>query len=119
MTTPDRRSPLPGPPPGAPRPGPSAVRHPSGVTPASTTPARPVPAAPARPVPGPPATGAGHPTSPGLGPAPTPGEPLGAGTPGAAAPAIDLGDRPVGEHVAVLEAELDRLQRRLATIDQL
>lgn len=30
-----------------------------------------------------------------------------------------LGGRPVSEHVAVLEAEHDRLQRRLATIDQL
>ena len=30
-----------------------------------------------------------------------------------------LGERPVSEHVAVLEAEHDRLQRRLATIDQL
>ncbi len=31
----------------------------------------------------------------------------------------DLDARPVGEHVAVFEAEHDRLQRELATIDQL
>jgi len=30
-----------------------------------------------------------------------------------------LSGRPVSEHVAALEAEHDRLQRRLATIDQL
>jgi hypothetical protein len=32
---------------------------------------------------------------------------------------IDLDDRPVSEHVAVFEAEHDRLQRELGTIDQL
>jgi hypothetical protein len=31
----------------------------------------------------------------------------------------DLDDRPVSEHVAVFEAEHDRLQRELGTIDQL
>ena len=31
----------------------------------------------------------------------------------------DLADRPVAEHVAVFEAEHDRLQRELGTIDQL
>ena len=31
----------------------------------------------------------------------------------------DLGQRPVAEHVAVFEAEHDRLQRELGTIDQL
>jgi hypothetical protein len=30
-----------------------------------------------------------------------------------------LADRPVAEHVAVFEAEHDRLQRELSTIDQL
>jgi hypothetical protein len=43
--------------------------------------------------------------------------------PPAAAPAgarfADLGQRPVAEHVAVFEAEHDRLQRELGTIDQL
>ena len=31
----------------------------------------------------------------------------------------DLPDRPVAEHVAVYEAEHERLQRELSTIDQL
>jgi hypothetical protein len=31
----------------------------------------------------------------------------------------DLAQRPVGEHVAVFEAEHDRLTRELGTIDQL
>ena len=31
----------------------------------------------------------------------------------------DLGQRPVTEHVAAFEAEHDRLQRELGTIDQL
>jgi hypothetical protein len=31
----------------------------------------------------------------------------------------DLAGRPVAEHVAVFEAEHDRLQRELSTIDQL
>ena len=31
----------------------------------------------------------------------------------------DLDQRPVSEHVAVFEAEQDRLQRELGTIDQL
>jgi hypothetical protein len=31
----------------------------------------------------------------------------------------DLDDRPVSEHVAAFEAEHDRLQRELGTIDQL
>jgi hypothetical protein len=31
----------------------------------------------------------------------------------------DLDERPVAEHVAVFEAEHDRLQRELGTIDQL
>lgn len=34
-------------------------------------------------------------------------------------PFAGLPERPVSEHVAVFEAEHDRLQRELATIDQL
>ena len=52
---------------------------------------------------------------------PMPGAPAG-GLPSGAAPAdpfAGLADRPVAEHVAVYEAELDRLQRELSTIDQL
>jgi hypothetical protein len=37
----------------------------------------------------------------------------------APSPYAGLGERPVAEHVAVFEAEHDRLQRELATIDQL
>ena len=67
---------------------------------------------PARPVPGPP--------RPGPASAPPPAEP--------ATPAIPaegearfaaLDERPVAKHVAVFEAEHDRLQRELGTIDQL
>jgi hypothetical protein len=73
---------------------------------------------PARPVPGPPRPG----TGPTAGPAPTPE------TPSTGAPATtdddadrfaDLDRRPVAEHVAVFEAEHERLQRGLGTIDQL
>jgi hypothetical protein len=39
--------------------------------------------------------------------------------PPAGARFADLGQRPVAEHVAVFEAEHDRLQRELGTIDQL
>jgi hypothetical protein len=39
--------------------------------------------------------------------------------PGGAAALAGLDRRPVVEHVAVFEAEHDRLQRELATIDQL
>jgi hypothetical protein len=59
-----------------------------------------------RPVPGPPA--------PVSGPAGAPTEPR---SPGARF--ADLPARPVAEHVAVYEAEHDRLQRELSTIDQL
>jgi len=58
---------------------------------------------PPRPVPGPPRS------------APAPEQPTG--------PVADafagLADRPVAEHVAVFEAEHDRLRRELSTIDQL
>jgi hypothetical protein len=47
----------------------------------------------------------------------------GAATTGASAPEsprfADLAERPVAEHVAVYEAEHERLQRELSTIDQL
>ena len=59
---------------------------------------------PARPVPGPPRPGNG------------PGEDAAADEEGRFA---DLDQRPVAEHVAVFEAEHDRLQRELGTIDQL
>ncbi|NEK95076.1 hypothetical protein GCU67_12965 [Modestobacter muralis] len=39
--------------------------------------------------------------------------------PAGPSPFVGLTDRPVAEHVAVFEAEHDRLQRELATIDQL
>ena len=55
---------------------------------------------PARPVPGPPRTGS----------EPSPDE---------EDRFADLGERPVAEHVAVFEAEHDRLQGELGTIDQL
>ena len=56
---------------------------------------------PARPVPGP--------------PRPAPGATAGTG----AAAFAGLAERPVAEHVAVYEAEHERLQRELSTIDQL
>ncbi|WP_369141186.1 hypothetical protein [Modestobacter versicolor] len=62
--------------------------------------------APPRPVPGPPRT---------LAPAADPAaDPTADG-----ARFADLADRPVAEHVAVFEAEHDRLQGELSTIDQL
>ena len=42
-----------------------------------------------------------------------------AATPGARSPFADLAGRPVAEHVAVFEAEHERLQAELSTIDQL
>ena len=85
-----------------------------------TEPSRP------RPVPGPPRPGpvgtaagipAGGPTR-AVGPESTPGA-VTAGGGDAESPYAGLGERPVAEHVAVFEAEHDRLQRELATIDQL
>ena len=65
---------------------------------------------PSRPVPGPP-----RPVPPSSPPAATaPEEPAGPGDRFA-----ELDDQPVAEHVAVFEAEHDRLQRELGTIDQL
>ena len=76
-----------------------------------------------RPVPGPPRPQSGPPA----GPRATPHEQAGAGhAPGAdptagvgASPFADLAGRPVADHVAVFEAEHERLQRELSTIDQL
>ena len=73
---------------------------------------RPVPGPP-RPVPGPPRPA----VDPAAGPAP-------ADAPGTVPqpPAerfAGLAERPVAEHVAVFEAEHDRLQRELSTVDQL
>jgi hypothetical protein len=72
---------------------------------------RPVPGPP-RPVPGPPRPAAGL-AAPAPADAPVavpqpPGERF-----------AGLADRPVADHVAVFEAEHDRLQRELSTIDQL
>ena len=80
-----------------------------------------------RPVPGPPAP---SPSGPSPRPAAVPGSaavPSSAARPGAVpgpsasgpSPFEGLAERPVSEHVAVFEAEHDRLQRELATIDQL
>ena len=91
MSQPDQPRPVPGP--AAPRttalPGPAAV---------------PGPRPDAAPVPGP--GGA-----PRLAPTASPSS--------APSPFAGLSERPVSEHVAVFEAEHDRLQRELATIDQL
>ncbi|SFK67274.1 hypothetical protein SAMN04488085_10310 [Geodermatophilus ruber] len=77
-----------------------------------TEPSRP------RPVPGPPRPGPG----PWSAPATVPGAAVEAQPPASAPddpPFGDLAHRPVTEHVAVFEAEHVRLQRELATIDQL
>jgi hypothetical protein len=77
--------------------------------------------APSHPVPGPPRPGP-HPPVPGP---PVPGAPVqdpataaDPSTPGGSRFA-DLAERPVADHVAVYEAEHERLQRELSTIDQL
>jgi hypothetical protein len=82
--------------PGTPRPVPAPLRPVPG-------PPRPVPA-PAVPSGPDPATVAQVPTGPDAG-SPTPFE--------------RLAERPVADHVAVYEAEHERLQRELSTIDQL
>jgi hypothetical protein len=75
-----------------------------------TEPSRP------QPVPGPPRPGPGGVAA---GPA-RPAVPAGDPAPGQVAERFaDLAQRPVGEHVAVFEAEHDRLTRELGTIDQL
>ncbi len=64
---------------------------------------------PPRPVPGPPRSAA-----------PSAQPPVAPSAQPAAADAFaGLADRPVAEHVAVFEAEHDRLRRELSTIDQL
>lgn len=67
-----------------------------------------------------------RPAVPRPGAVPGPGAPRPAAVPGPAvgvpagpSPFAGLTERPVSEHVAVFEAEHDRLQRELATIDQL
>jgi hypothetical protein len=78
-----------------------------------------------RPVPGPPRPHAAPPPRPHAAPPERPAED--AGTPAEprvaaaaeASPFADLAERPVAEHVAVYEAEHQRLQRELSTIDQL
>jgi hypothetical protein len=75
---------------------------------------RPVPGPP-RPVPGPPVPVPAPPvqdaaTAPD--PVPAPGTLAGSRF-------ADLAERPVADHVAVYEAEHERLQRELSTIDQL
>lgn len=70
-----------------------------------------------RPVPGPPRSPAG-PVPAGSTSTGRPGHP-GAPVPAGPSPFADLAARPVAEHVAVFEAEHDRLQRELSTVDQL
>jgi hypothetical protein len=72
--------------------------------------------APSHPVPGPPRPGP-HPPVPGP-PVPAPATAADPSTPGGSRFA-DLAERPVADHVAVYEAEHERLQRELSTIDQL
>ena len=59
-------------------------------------------------------------TDPGK-PRPVPRHTAGSSTPpeAEASPFADLAARPVADHVAVYEAEHERLQRELSTIDQL
>ncbi|MGY1606826.1 MULTISPECIES: hypothetical protein [unclassified Geodermatophilus] len=83
-----------------------------------TEPSRPRPV-PGPPRPGPaaaPVAGTAAPAGPGalVGPAPVDGTGAAVGN-----PLAGLDQRPVAEHVAVFEAEHDRLRRELATIDQL
>jgi hypothetical protein len=62
-----------------------------------------------------------HPGQPGQVPGPPrlPGPPPAEPRPDPVEAFAGLADRPVAEHVAVFEAEHDRLQRELSTIDQL
>jgi hypothetical protein len=72
--------------------------------------------APSRPISGPPRPGP-HPPVPGP-PVQDPATAADPSTPGGSRFA-DLAERPVADHVAVYEAEHERLQRELSTIDQL
>ncbi|WP_299960318.1 hypothetical protein [uncultured Modestobacter sp.] len=67
-----------------------------------------------QPVPGPPRPGADRPV-PAEGTSTAPADAASGGP----SPFGDLTARPVAEHVAVFEAEHDRLQRELSTVDQL
>jgi hypothetical protein len=73
----------------------------------------------ARPVPGPPRPAGATAGDAGRGSAAADAPVAGAPDPGAGHdPFAGLDQRPVDEHVAVFEAEHDRLQRRLGGIDQ-
>jgi hypothetical protein len=74
-----------------------------------------------RPVPGPPRPGAAPSASPTPGSAPDAGDqrPAAPGTSPEGARLAGLDGLPVAEHVAVFEAEHERLQRELGTIDPL
>ena len=72
---------------------------------------------PPRPVPGPPRP-LPEPLPGGAEDAGSPAEPRVVAT-AEAPPFADLAERPVAEHVAAYEAEHERLQRELSTIDQL
>ena len=67
-----------------------------------------------RPVSGPPRSGAPRP-----GPDSFPADVGAAAEPAEGSPFAGLSARPVTEHVAVYQAEHERLQRELSTIDQL
>ena len=71
-----------------------------------------------RPVPGPPRPGPVSPAAPAPAPADAAQERSEA-LPAASGQLAGLDDRPVAEHVAVFEAEHERLQRELGTIDPL
>ena len=71
-----------------------------------------------RPVPGPSVVRPAGPGAAAPRPVAVPGPAASAPSPGPS-PFAGLSERPVSEHVAVFEAEHDRLQRELATIDQL
>jgi hypothetical protein len=77
--------------------------------------------APQRPVPGPPRPVPGPVPGRPVAPAQDAGDALSTEASGdpETSPFAGLADRPVAEHVAVYEAEHERLQRELSTIDQL
>ena len=77
---------------------------------------RPVPGPP-RPVPGPLRAPVGQSVDPAVGPAPA--DASGTVPQPSAERFAGLAERPLAEHVAVFEAEHDRLQRELSTVDQL
>jgi len=83
-------------------------------------PSAPLPSAPLSSVPGPSSLRPAAVPGPSAVPpsAPRPGAVPGPSASGPS-PFVGLAERPVSEHVAVFEAEHDRLQRELATIDQL